>query len=178
MLRGDWKSLRLYSDPNVKFPVLSDIKAVFSCTRIASLPLGCWYIWRLMECIVRKRGGGGERKEIWGERGNSGSGFLFFLIQILLLDFFLCLLSCFLQPPYWHRQIGTACRAEWQEDGMIMCVLNISDQPLPCHSQHEEALLHTTSFNHFRQAFSSCLSIKKKEDLPPILSWHDRQVNY
>lgn len=56
--------------------------------------------------------------------------------------------------------------------------LNIIDQPLSWHSQHGESLLYTASFNHLRQGFSSCLSIKRREDLPPIVSCSDGQVNY
>lgn len=145
----------------------------FAC--LASLLLGCWCIWKLMGCGVWKTGEGGKRRKEIGQK-NPGTDCE---IQILFSDWFFSLFSQLLFTAAFLAQtnlnsLQNKMTGRWKDN---VC-LNISDQPLSWHSQHEESLLYTTSFNHFRQGFFSCLSINRREDLPAIVSWSDGQVNY
>lgn len=101
---------------------------------VASLLLGCWYIWKLMGCWVWKRGGWGKKKK--GNREQKFRGRFRNPNPVLRL-FAQLLFTATLLARTNLNSLQNKMTGRWKDN---IC-LNISDQPLSWLSQYEESLL-------------------------------------
>lgn len=168
------KSLRLCFPPHVKILCILSHSNIFS-TWLHCFPSAWVLVYLKVNGILGWKERRGKKKGKKGEK-NPGTDFE---IQILFSDWFFSLFAQLLFTAALLAQtnlnsLQNKMTGRWKDN---VC-LNIIDQPLSWHSQHGENVLYTASFNHLRQGFSSCLSITRREDLPPVVSSSDGQVNY